>query len=155
MQSSAQNLQEYYDALPEDRQAAMRTLRKVINKNIPKGFSEELSYGMPGWVVPHKIFPAGYHCDPKLPLPFLAIASQKNFISVYHMGLYADEKILKWFTDAYAKLDAKLKLGKLDIGKSCIRFKNPEKIPFDLIGELMGKMTVKDWVGLYEARVKR
>lgn len=146
MQSKATSPEDYLNELPEDRKAAINALRKVIKKHLPKGFKEEMSYGMIGYVVPHKLYPNGYHCDPKLPLPFMSIASQKNFIAVYHMGLYADEKLMKWFTDAYAKAVP----GKLDMGKSCLRFKKPEQIPFDLIGELAAKMTPQDWITLYE-----
>ncbi len=146
MQSKASTPDKYVAELPADRQAAMHELRKVIKKNIPKGFKEEMSYGMIGFVIPHSIYPDGYHCDPKLPLPFLAIASQKNFIAVYHMGIYADPKLLKWFTTEFSK-HSNLKL---DMGKSCMRFKKPDQIPFKLIGELAGKMTTKDWISLYE-----
>jgi uncharacterized protein YdhG (YjbR/CyaY superfamily) len=146
MQSKATSPEDYLNELPEDRKAAINALRKVIKKHLPKGFKEEMSYGMIGYVVPHKLYPNGYHCDPKLPLPFMSIASQKNFIAVYHMGLYADEKLMKWFTDAYARVVP----GKLDMGKSCLRFKKPEQIPFDLIGELAAKMTPQDWITLYE-----
>jgi uncharacterized protein YdhG (YjbR/CyaY superfamily) len=146
MQSKATSPEDYLNELPEDRKDAINALRKVIKKHLPKGFKEEMSYGMIGYVVPHKLYPNGYHCDPKLPLPFMSIASQKNFIAVYHMGLYADEKLMKWFTDAYAKAVP----GKLDMGKSCLRFKKPEQIPFDLIGELAAKMTPQDWITLYE-----
>ena len=146
MQSKATSPEDYLNELPEDRKAAINALRKVIKKHLPKGFKEEMSYGMIGYVVPHKLYPNGYHCDPKLPLPFMSIASQKNFIAVYHMGLYADEKLMKWFTDAYAKAVP----GKLDMGKSCLRFKKPEQIPLDLIGELAAKMTPQDWITLYE-----
>jgi uncharacterized protein YdhG (YjbR/CyaY superfamily) len=146
MQSKATSPEDYLNELPEDRKAAINALRKVIKKHLPKGFKEEMSYGMIGYVVPHKLYPNGYHCDPKLPLPFMSIASQKNFIAVYHMGLYADEKLMKWFTDAYAKAVP----GKLDMGKSCLRFKKTEQIPFDLIGELAAKMTPQDWITLYE-----
>ena len=146
MQSKATSPEDYLNELPEDRKAAINALRKVIKKHLPKGFKEEMSYGMIGYVVPHKLYPNGYHCDPKLPLPFMSIASQKNFIAVYHMGLYADEILMKWFTDAYAKAVP----GKLDMGKSCLRFKKPEQIPFDLIGELAAKMTPQDWITLYE-----
>jgi hypothetical protein len=155
MRSHATTVQAYYDALPEDRAKPMLELRKVIGKHLPKGFTEGFGYGMPGWDVPHSLYPAGYHCDPKQALPFLGIASQKNFIAVYHMGIYADPKLLQWFIGAYAKLAKERKLGKLDMGKSCIRFKNPEKIPFALIGELAAKMTVKEWVALYERTMKR
>jgi uncharacterized protein YdhG (YjbR/CyaY superfamily) len=146
MQSKATSPEDYLNELPEDRKAAINALRKVIKKHLPKGFKEEMSYGMIGYVVPHKLYPNGYHCDPKLPLPFMSIASQKNFIAVYHMGLYADEILMKWFTDAYAKAVP----GKLDMGKSCLRFKKTEQIPFDLIGELAAKMTPQDWITLYE-----
>lgn len=151
MQSDAKTPDEYIAGLPEDRKEALEKLRKVIKKNLPKGFKEEMNYGMLGYVVPHSMYPAGYHCNPKDPLPFLAVASQKNFVAVYHMGVYSDEKLLKWFTDEYAK---RVK-GKLDMGKSCIRFKKPENIPFDLIGELASKMTPQDWIAKYEKYVKR
>jgi hypothetical protein len=151
MQSSATSPQEYIDKLPEDRKQAMIELRKVILKNLPKGFVEQMSYGMLGYVVPHSLYPAGYHCDPKLPLPFLGIASQKNFIAVYHMGIYADKNLLDWFTDEFSKQSKT----KLDMGKSCIRFKKPEQIPFKLIGDLATKMTPQQWIELYERLLKR
>ena len=151
MRNKASNVREYIDALPEDRKPAIRELRKVIRKNLPKGFQEALGYGMPSYVVPHSLYPAGYHCDPKLPLPFMSIASQKNFIAVYHMGLYADKKLMKWFTGECAKLG----IGKADIGKSCTRFKDPKRIPFKLIGELAGKITPKEWIANYEKAFRR
>ena len=138
------------EALPEDRKIAMQKLREVINANLPGGFDERISYGMIGWVVPHSAYAPGYHCDPKLPLPFLSIASQKNFIAVYHMGIYASKDLLDWFTAEYPK-HVKTKL---DMGKSCIRFKKPEAIPFGLIGELVSKMTMEDWINLYEKNLK-
>jgi hypothetical protein len=146
MTSTATKPTAYVDSLPEDRKKAMHELRKVILKNLPKGFQEEMSYGMIGYVIPHTLYPAGYHCKPELPLPFLNIASQKNFIAVYHMGMYADKKLLDWFTAEFPKHSK----AKLDMGKSCIRFKKPEQIPFELIGELASKMTVKEWIALYE-----
>ena len=151
MQSKAKTVDEYIDELPEDRKKAMTELRKVIKKNIPKGFQEGMGYGMAGWSVPHSKYPAGYHCDPKLPLPFLGLASQKNFIAVYHMGLYSDPKLLKWFTDAHAKASPK----KLDMGKSCIRYKKPEDIPFQLIGELVSRITPDEWIATYEKAYKQ
>jgi hypothetical protein len=151
MQSKAATPQEYIDTLPEDRKDAMSELRNVIKKNLPKGFSESMGYGMLGYAVPHSLYPAGYHCDPKQPLPFLGIASQKNFIAVYHMGIYADPKLLDWFVKEYPK-HVKTKL---DMGKSCIRFKKPDQIPFKLIGELASKMTPQDWINLYEKNLKR
>lgn len=150
MQSKATTVDQYVSELPEDRQKAVAKLRAVIKKNIPKGFKETMGYGAMGWVVPHSIYPAGYHCNPKDPLPFFGLASQKNSINVYHMGIYADPKLLKWFQDAHAKASPK----KLDMGKSCIRYKKPEDIPFDLIGELASKMTVEDWIGMYESGFK-
>lgn len=151
MQSKATTVDEYISELPKDRQEAISKLRKEIKKNLPKGFKEGMGYGMMGYSVPHSIYPPGYHCDPKLPLPFMGLASQKNFIAVYHMGIYADPKLMKWFTDAYAKEVP----GKLDMGKSCIRFKKPENIPVRLIGELASKMTAEEWINLYEKNYKR
>ena len=151
MQSKAGTVDEYISELPKDRQEAITKLRKEIKKNLPKGFKEGMGYGMMGYSVPHSIYPAGYHCDPKLPLPFMGLASQKNFIAVYHMGIYADPKLMKWFTDAYAKVVP----GKLDMGKSCIRFKKPEHIPVKLIGDLASKLTVEDWINMYEKNLKR
>lgn len=151
MQSKAATIDEYIAELPDDRKEAMNQLRKVIKKNLPKGFQECMNYGMIGYVVPHKTYPDGYHCDPKLPLPFMNIASQKNFIAVYHMGVYSDPKLLKWFTDAYAKAG----VDKLDMGKSCIRFKNSSKIPYELIGELASKVTVQEWIDNYEKMLKK
>lgn len=141
----------YVEQLPEDRIAPIESLRQVIKENLPPGFVEAMSYGMIGYVVPHSLYPAGYHCDTKLPLPFMSIASQKNFVAVYHMGMYADQQLMDWFTTEFAK-QAK---GKLDMGKSCVRFKKPAEIPFQLIGELAGKMTVQDWIALYEKGLKR
>lgn len=146
MQSKATTVEQYINELPADRQKAIIALRKEIKKNLPKGFKEEMSYGMIGYVVPHTLYPKGYHCDPKLPLPFLNIASQKNFIAVYHMMVYADKNIHDWFVKEYEKNTT----AKLDMGKSCIRFKKVETIPFKLIGELAAKFTVNDWINKYE-----
>ncbi|MDZ4796211.1 MAG: DUF1801 domain-containing protein [Bacteroidota bacterium] len=151
MQSKAITVDQYLAELPADRQKAIAELRKQIKKNLPKGFKEGIGYGMIGYVVPHEIYPAGYHCTPELPLPFMSIASQKNFIAVYHMGVYADPKLLKWFTDAHAKVSAK----KLDMGKSCIRYKKPEDIPYQLIGELSSKITPEEWIDMYETNYKK
>lgn len=151
MQSKAKTPTEYIAALPIDRKEAMNELRKVILKNLPRGFSEEMSYGMIGYVVPHSLYPKGYHCNAKLPLPFINIASQKNFIAVYHMGIYADPSLLKWFLKEYPKHFKT----KLDMGKSCLRFKKPEQIPFKLIGELSAKMTVEKWIEVYEKLISK
>lgn len=151
MQSKASTPDEYIAELPEERVSAMKKLRKIILDNLPKGFEETMSYGMIGYVVPHSIYPDGYHCTPELPLPFMNIASQKNFIALYHSGIYADEKLLNWFTSEYPKYVKT----KLDMGKSCIRFKKPDQIPYDLIAELVQKMSVQDWIDKYESAVKR
>jgi len=151
MTSTAATPKEYIDSLPEDRIKAMTELQNVIKKNLPKGFEETMQYGMLSYVVPHKLYPAGYHCKPTDALPFLSIASQKNFIAIYHMGLYADKTLLDWFLTEFPKYSK----AKLDMGKSCIRFKKPDQIPFKLIGELASKMTVKDWIELYEKMYKR
>lgn len=150
MQSKATTIKDYLDQLPEERKEVMSELRVVILKNLPKGFVEVMSYGMIGYVVPHAIYPSGYHCDTKLPLPFVNIASQKNFVALYHMGIYADSKLLKWFTGAYAK---QVK-GKLDMGKACVRFKKIDQIPYSLIGELVSKMSVDEWIELYDKNLK-
>ncbi|MDX1961196.1 MAG: DUF1801 domain-containing protein [Leptospiraceae bacterium] len=150
MQSKANTVEDYIKELPEDRKIVIQKLQKLIKKFLPKGFQEIMNYGMIGYVVPHKLYPDGYHCNPKDPLPFMNLASQKNFIAIYHMGLYADKKLLSWFTNEYSKVSKT----KLDMGKSCIRFKKPEQIPFELIGELVSKVSVEDWVKLYEKEVK-
>jgi uncharacterized protein YdhG (YjbR/CyaY superfamily) len=151
MQSKSKNPKEYLKELPEDRREYFEKLRDTILKNMPKGFQERISYGMIGYVVPHSLYPDGYHCDPKLPLPFAAIASQKNFIALYHMGLYADKKLFDWFVEEYKSQCEH----KLDMGKSCIRFKKAEQIPFKLIGDLMKLMSAKDWIKLYEKNYKK
>jgi uncharacterized protein YdhG (YjbR/CyaY superfamily) len=150
MQSTAIDPQEYLQTLPAEREEAMQMLREVILENLPEGFEERMSYGMIGYVVPHTLYPNGYHCDPKLPLPFLNIASQKNFIAVYHMGIYSNPELLEWFKAEYPK-HVKTKL---DMGKSCIRFKKTDQIPFELIGELASKLTPQDWIDMYEVVLK-
>ncbi|MBI5215411.1 MAG: DUF1801 domain-containing protein [Ignavibacteriae bacterium] len=151
MISKATTPKEYLDSLPEDRKKVMTELRKVILKNLPKGFSEKMSYGMLGYVVPHSLYPNGYHCNPKLPLPFLNIASQKNFVALYHMGIYADPKLLAWFQKEYPKHTKEI----IDMGKSCLRFKKLDQIPYKFIGELVSKMTPQEWIAVYESRVKK
>jgi len=151
MQSKAGTPREYIESLSSERKSVVRRLRRVIRKNLPKGFIEVMSYGMIGYVVPHSIYPNGYHVNPNLPLPFINIASQKQFIALYHMGIYADKKLLGWFTKEYSKLGMK----KLDMGKSCIRFKDVEHIPYDLIGILASKMTPNVWIDIYEKGIKK
>jgi uncharacterized protein YdhG (YjbR/CyaY superfamily) len=151
MQSKATTPEQYLSQLPEDRKEAMLRLRNAIKQNLPQGFEEVLSYGMLGYVVPHSIYPSGYHCDPKLPLPFINLASQKNFIALYHMGIYANKNLESWFVSEYPK-HVKTKL---DMGKSCIRFKKMEDIPFDFIGELAAKVSVEDWISNYEKAFRK
>ena len=151
MTSDAKTPEQYLKELPADRKEAVTKLRDTILKNLPKGFKETMSYGMLTYVVPHEIYPAGYHCNPKQALPFVSIASQKNFIAFYHMGMYANPELLKWFQTEYTKHSAT----KPDMGKSCVRHKKPEQIPYKLIGELMKKISVKDWIECYEKNFKR
>ena len=151
MQYKAVDAEDYISQIPAERQAAMKKLRAVIKKNLPKGFKEGVGYGMMGWSVPHSLYPAGYHCKPEDPLPFMGIASQKNFIAVYHMGIYASPSLHKWFVTEHAKASTK----KLDMGKSCLRYKKPEDIPYDLIGELASKITPDQWIEMYEKNLKR
>lgn len=151
MQSKAKTVDEYIETLPEDRRKAISDIRRVVNKNLPKGFQEEMGYGMMGWVVPHKLYPAGYHCNPKQPLPFMGVASQKNFISFYSMVIYSDNKLLRWFQKEWPKHSSK----KLDMGKSCIRFKKVDDIPLKLLGELAKKVTPAQWIEIYESTFVR
>ncbi|MCG9879240.1 MAG: DUF1801 domain-containing protein [Bacteroidia bacterium] len=151
MKAPGTTVEEILNNIPEERSAAFRKLHETIIKNLPKGFEAGMSYGGLGYVVPHSIYPNGYHCKPSEPLPFAGIASQKNTINLYHMGIYSDPKLLEWFVAEYPKHSKQ----KLDMGKSCIRFKKPENIPFELIGELMSKMSVKDWINLYESILKK
>lgn len=151
MQSTAKTPAEYVDSLPDERKSVIENIRKTVLDNLPEGFEETMGYGMLGYVVPHSIYPSGYHCDPKMPLPFISVASQKNFIALYHMGIYADESLLNWFVAEYPK-HCKTKL---DMGKSCIRFKKMNDIPYELLGQLVAKMSVQDWISLYEKNLKR
>lgn len=151
MQLKATSPEEYISKIPKERIPYFKKLRKTILENIPKGFEEQMSYGMIGYVVPKKLYPAGYHCDTNLPLPFVNIASQKNFIALYHSGIYASTEISNWFIKEYPKYCKQ----KLDMGKSCIRFKKLEEIPFELIAELMQKLTVESWIELYEKNTQK
>jgi len=151
MQSNAKTPKEYISELPKDRKQPIMKLRESILKNLPEGFEEVMSYGMIGYVVPHTLYPDGYHTNPLLPLPFINIASQKNFIALYHMGIYSDNGLFNWFVSEYPK-HVKTKL---DMGKSCIRFKNINQIPYSLIGELVSKMNVNQWVNTYDKARKK
>ena len=146
MKASGKTVHEILVNLPEDRVVPFNRLHDIIVKNLPEGFEPAISYGGLGYVVPHTLYPAGYHCKPAEPLPFAGLASQKGSINFYHMGIYADPALYKWFTEEYPKHSKQ----KLDIGKSCVRFKKPEEIPYELIGTLMTKMSVDDWIALYE-----
>ncbi|HSC54063.1 MAG TPA: DUF1801 domain-containing protein [Phnomibacter sp.] len=151
MTSNATTPEQYFKELPADRREAVEKLHSVILKNMPKGFETTMNYGMLGYIVPHTIYPAGYHCDPKSPLPFAGLASQKNSINFYHMAIYSSKALYDWFVAEFPKHST----AKLDMGKSCVRFKKPEHIPYKLIGELMKKLTVQDWIDMYESMLKR
>jgi hypothetical protein len=147
MTSAAKTVEEYVNNLPEDRKKPMELLRNVLLKNIPNGFEEGMNYGMIGYYVPHTIYPKGYHCKPTDPLPFITFASQKNSINFYHMGIYANKSLYDWFVAEYPKHSTR----KLDMGKSCIRFNKFDEIPFELLGELVTKISVSEWIETYEA----
>ncbi|ADY51004.1 Domain of unknown function DUF1801 [Pseudopedobacter saltans DSM 12145] len=151
MEKEIKTINEYIEQFPIERKEILQKLRKTILENLPTGFEETISYGMIGYVVPHRIYPDGYHINSQLPLPFINIASQKSHIAIYHMALYADENLLNWFKQEYAKHSQ----AKPDIGKSCIRFKKTEQIPFLLIGKLVKKIKVQQWIKLYESSVKK
>jgi len=151
MKYEANTLDEYIAQLPPERKVVIKKLRHIALGNLPKGFEEKLSYGMLGYVVPHSLYPAAYHVNSELPLPFLNLASQKNFIALYHSGIYADISLMNWFKSEYPKHCKR----KLDMGKSRIRFKSMDNIPYQLIEELFTKMTPKEWISLYEKNIKR
>lgn len=151
MQYKAESPDDYISQLPEERKAPMTKLHNLINDNMPDGLESGMGYGMPAYFVPKSVYPPGYHCKPFPPLPFISIASQKNFVALYHMGLYAKKELYDWFVSEYPK-HAKYKL---DMGKSCIRFKKVDDIPYDLIKELLGKMTVEEWIEIYESAIKK
>lgn len=151
MKANGTTVKEILANVPEERAEAFNRLHQTIIENLPEGFEAAISYGGLGYVVPHSLYPCGYHCKPEEPLPFAGIASQKNSVNLYHMGIYSDPELMKWFTEEYPKHSKR----KLDMGKSCIRFKKTQDIPFELIGELMKKMTVQDWVNIYESNLKK
>ncbi len=151
MQYEANSPEDYISQVPEERRATMEKLRAAINKNLPKGFEEGMIYKMIGYYVPHSVYPDGYHCDPKTPLPFMSFASQKNSVNLYHSGIYAKKELYDWFVNEYPKHSKR----KLDMGKSCIRFKYLDDIPFDLIEALTKKMTCEEWIEIYESAIKK
>lgn len=142
---------EYVAQLPNERKGVIEKLRSIILNNLPEGFEEGINYGMIGYYVPHSIYPKGYHCSPELPLPFINIASQKKSVNIYHSGIYANPELYNWFVHEYPKYSS----SKLDMGKSCIRFKKLDDVPYKLIGKLCGKISVKQWIALYEKSIKK
>ncbi|GIV42536.1 MAG: hypothetical protein KatS3mg034_1846 [Vicingaceae bacterium] len=151
MKNKAHTVEDYINNLPEERKSIIKKLRKVILDNLPEGFEETIQYNMIGYVVPHTIYPSGYHCNPDEPLPFIHLASQKNHMALYHMGLYADKNLIDWFLNEYAKQIS----GKPNMGKSCIRFKKESDIPYELIGELCRQITPQQWITMYETIIIR
>ena len=150
MEYNATSPEDYISQVPEERQDILKKLRKIINQNLPKSFEEGIQYGMIGYYVPHSMYPDGYHCKPSEPLPFMSFASQKNSVNLYHMGIYAKPELHDWFVNEYPKHCKR----KLDMGKSCMRFKKLDEIPFDLIAELTTKMSVDEWIQIYEDAYK-
>lgn len=146
MTSKAKTVEEYLEGLPEDRRAAIAKVRAVIRKNLPKGFAEQMQYGMIGYVVPHKVYPAGYHCDPREPLPFAGLASQKNHMAIYAMAVYQSAELEAWLRAEFAQRGKKL-----DLGKSCLRFKKLDDVPLEVIGELFARVSVAEYIDRYEA----
>ena len=151
MQYKATSAEDYINQVPEERKATLNRLRQVINDNLPEGFEEGIQYGMIGYYVPHSVYPDGYHCDPKTPLPFMSFASQKNSVNLYHSGIYAKKELHDWWVSEYPKHSSR----KLDMGKSCVRFKKLDDIPYDLIAELTQKMSCQEWIDIYEANIKK
>ncbi|WP_417290706.1 DUF1801 domain-containing protein [Corallibacter sp.] len=151
MQYKASSPEDYISQVPEERQDVLKTLRKTIKANLPKGFEEGIQYGMIGYYVPHSKYPDGYHCTPEEPLPFMSFASQKNSINLYHSGIYAVPEIHDWFVNEYPKYSKY----KLDMGKSCVRFKRISDIPMELIAELCTKLTPDQWIDIYETNLKK
>ena len=149
MQSKATTVQQYLEQLPEDRREAISAVRDMMLKNLPKGFEEGMQYGMIGYYVPHSVYPAGYHCNPKEPLPYASLASQKNYMSIYLMCIYGDEKHRKWFIEAWNKSGKKL-----DMGKSCVRFKKLEDVPLKVVGQAIKRVTAKQYIDFYEHATK-
>ncbi|MGD1319969.1 DUF1801 domain-containing protein [Chryseobacterium sp. 2R14A] len=151
MQIPATSAEDYISQIPEERQEVFKKMFSTITENLPEGFEQGISYGMVGWQVPLKSYPEGYHCSPGSALPFMSLASQKNFIALYHMGMYAKPELLDWFVAEFPKHSKR----KLDMGKSCVRFKKMDDIPFELIAELSKKMTVDEWISIYESNFKK
>lgn len=141
----------YINSIPEERKESLLKILNLLENHLPNGFEAQTQYSMPSYVVPHSLFPDGYHCNPKEPLPFISVASQKNFIALYHMGLYANPELYQWFVAEYPKHSKY----KLDMGKSCIRFKKIDDIPYNLLEMLFKKMTPQDWIQLYTENIRK
>lgn len=148
MQSKAKTVAEYMASLPADRREALAAVRTTILANLDRGIEEGMSYGMIGYHVPHAVFPAGYHCDPKQPLPYAGLASQSGHMSLYLMGVYFDPADAKWLADAWKKAGKKL-----DMGKACIRFKKLDDVPLDVVAAAIRRMPLAKYVGMYEAQL--
>lgn len=146
MQSKATTVAEYLAGLPEDRRKALEAVRRVVRKNLPKGYQEGMQYGMIGYFVPHSIYPDGYHCDPKQPLPFAGMASQKGHMALYMTGTYMSPELEAWFRKAWTA-DGR----KLDMGKACVRFKKLEDVPLEVVGEAIRRMPVEEFIRIYES----
>jgi len=151
MQYQAESPEHYINQLPEDRKEPISKLRQIIKSNLPHGFEEGILYGMIGYYVPHSLYPKGYHVTPETPLPFINIASQKNSINFYHMAIYTKSELHDWFVNEFPKHSKH----KLDMGKSCIRFKHINDIPYELLGALCKKVTPEEWISIYEKTLKK
>jgi hypothetical protein len=146
MQSKAATVDQYFSELPEDRRLALEAVRRVILQNLDDEYEEGIQYGMIGYFVPHRVYPPGYHCDSKQPLPFAHLASQKNYMSIYLMCVYGDSPLATWFRDAWAKTGKKL-----DMGKACIRFKKVDDLALEVIGEAIRRMPARKYIECFEA----
>jgi hypothetical protein len=151
MKATGVTVEEILENIPEDRKAAFLKLHQTIIDHLPKGFEAGISYGGLGYIIPHSVYPAGYHGKPSEPLPFAGLAYQKNTINFYHMGIYADQNLMEWFVAEFPKHSNQ----KLDMGKSCMRFKKWDEIPFELMGQLMQKITANEWMATYERLYKK
>jgi hypothetical protein len=149
MRSEAKTVEEYLAELPEDRREALQAVRQTILDNLPEGYEEGMQYGMIGYFLPHSVYPPGYHCDPKQPLPFAGMASQKNHMSIYLMCIYGDPKQEEWFRKAWAKTGKKL-----DMGKSCVRFKRIDDVPLKVIGQAVKRVPARKFIDYYESTIK-
>lgn len=151
MNSQAKTPEQYVEELLGERREVINNLRAVFKKNLPRELIEVMSYGMIGYVIPRTIYPKGYHVNPSIELPFVHLASQKRHIALYHMGLYFDETLVSWFKEEYSQLG----IGKLDMGKSCVRFNRMDAIPYELVGELSGKMSIHEYIAGYEKSIAK